>query len=133
CPSCGYLHPAPDGNGPDLCERCGSALPAPMRKLFRMQNVTTRRRDRISSDEEERQRQGYELQTAIRFAETGHELGIQTAEALDADTKLAVLEYGHASSIWRINRGWKRRKRATEVGFVLDVERGYWAKDAQAD
>lgn len=132
CPSCGYLHPASDGNGPDLCERCGFALAPPMRKLFRMQNVTTKRRDRISSDEEERSRQGYELQTAIRFAETDQGLGIQTAQVRDGDANLAVLEYGHASSIWRINRGWKRRKRATELGFVLDIERGYWAKDAQA-
>src|SRR5690606_33446638 len=41
--------------------------------------------------------------------------------------------YGHASTLWRINRGWKRRRRDSELGFVLDVERGYWARDAQAD
>ncbi len=31
-----------------------------MNNLFRLQNVSTKRRDRISSDEEERLRQGFE-------------------------------------------------------------------------
>ena len=39
-----------------------------MRQLFRLQNVATNRRDRINSDEEERQRKGYELQSVVRFA-----------------------------------------------------------------
>jgi len=35
--------------------------------------VSTRRADRITSDEEDRQRQGYEVITTLRFAEqNGH-------------------------------------------------------------
>ena len=46
-----------------------------MPNLFRMQNVVTRRRDRINSDEEERVRMGYDLRTGVRFAERNHRLG----------------------------------------------------------
>lgn len=31
--------------------------------------------------------------------------------------------------IWRINKGWRRRKNPEVRGFVLDVERGYWQKN----
>jgi very-short-patch-repair endonuclease len=133
CAKCAYIHPVTQGDGLDLCQRCGAALPAVMRQLFRMQNVTTRRRDRINSDEEERQRKGYELQTAIRFADVHGHTAVQTATVGGSGGTLAKLAYGHASTIWRINRGWKRRRRDSEIGFVLDVERGYWARDKQAD
>jgi very-short-patch-repair endonuclease len=133
CVRCAYVHPVTQGDGLDLCERCGAALPPVMRQLFRMQNVTTRRRDRINSDEEERQRKGYELQTAVRFADVRGHNAVQTATVEGPASALAKLAYGHASTIWRINRGWKRRKRDSEVGFVLDVERGYWERDKQGE
>jgi len=133
CVTCGYLHPVSQGQGPDLCERCGAALPAPMRQLFRMQNVTTRRRDRINSDEEERQRKGYELQTTLRFADVHGVSALQTANVESLNGRLASMSYGQASTLWRMNRGWKRRRRDSELGFILDVERGYWARDAQVD
>ena len=133
CTHCGYLHPLRGSDGPDLCENCQHPLDAPMRQLFRLQNVATKRRDRINSDEEERQRKGYELQSVVRFAEVDHRLAKQTATVLGPDgEKLLHLAYGHASTIWRINRGWKRRKDQAQLGFVLDLERGYWARDTQA-
>ena len=133
CVRCAYAHPVAQGDGLDLCEQCGAPLPPVMRQLFRMQNVTTRRRDRINSDEEERQRKGYELQTAVRFADVRGHTAVQTASIEGLAGTLAKVAYGHASTIWRINRGWKRRKRDSEIGFVLDVERGYWERDTQAD
>ena len=68
CDNCGYLHPIPSPPGPDVCERCGAQLPPALDKLFRLQNVSTVRRDRITSDEEERQRKGYELISGVHFA-----------------------------------------------------------------
>lgn len=67
CDVCGYLHPVVEGEGPDLCQRCGAPLALPLQPLLRMQNVSTKRRDKINSDEEERFRLGYELKTGIRF------------------------------------------------------------------
>ena len=44
------------------------------------------------------------------------------------EAPLATLSYGHSATIWRINLGWRRRRRTDPPGFVLDLERGYWAK-----
>jgi very-short-patch-repair endonuclease len=130
CSACGYLHVARHGDGPDLCEACGTALGAPRANLFRLQNVSTKRRDRITSDEEERQRFGYELITAVRFDGDGAQAGRQVAMVEGVDgTSLGRLTYGHTATIWRVNLGWARRKNKDREGFVLDTERGYWAKN----
>ncbi len=129
CEECGYLHEAKNGVTPDCCLNCGSRLPMAWTNLFRMQNVSTKRRDRINSDEEERLRQGYDLRTAFRFNEKDGRPVIKTAVLYNSEgEKLVTLKYGHAALLWRINLGWKRRKNKAEVGFVLDCERGYWAK-----
>lgn len=125
CPACGYLHPIDGEHDSENCERCGAKLTRKLHDLFRMQNVEARRRDRISSDEEERFKQGYELITAVRFAEYGRSR--QSAEAVDADgDPLWKMTYGDAATIWRINQGWSRRQNKNELGFWLDAERGYW-------
>ncbi|MCA9547931.1 MAG: DUF1998 domain-containing protein, partial [Myxococcales bacterium] len=33
--------------------------------------------------------------------------------------------------IWRINLGWRRRKESAQLGFDLDIDRGYWAANEQ--
>jgi very-short-patch-repair endonuclease len=133
CPDCGYLHPIVDGEGLDLCEYCRRPLQQPLRQLFRLQNVATRRRDRINSDEEERLRLGYELKTTVRFPVRGGKPSLRTA-TIEHPTEgvMARLSYGHAATIWRINLGWARRRNQNQLGFVLDTERGYWARNEQA-
>jgi hypothetical protein len=129
CAQCGYVHPLPAAVIPDKCQHCGSLLGPEMKQLFRLQNVTTKRRDRINSDEEERQRMGYRIESAVRFAESDGRKACQTATIEGPDGPLATLKYGHAATIWRVNYGWKRSDPKGELGFVLDIERGYWAKD----
>lgn len=130
CERCGYLHPISDQANPDRCDNCQALLPAAMVALFRMQNVGTKRRDRISSDEEERMRLGYELQTTVRFQGYDGRPAFSTAAVKAADGRdLLKLTYGSAATIWRINKGWRRRRNPAELGFVLDVERGYWKKN----
>lgn len=123
CERCGYMHPTLQSTA-DVCDRCGAELPAQLGRLLRMQNVATRRRDRISSDEEERQRQGYEVRTGVRFSHR------RTGAAISGDgVQAAALEFGAAAAIWRINVGWTRRADPAQLGFVLDLERGYWARN----
>jgi len=129
CAQCGYLHPLPAPVIPDKCQHCGSLLGSEMKQLFRLQNVTTKRRDRINSDEEERQRMGYRIESSIRFSESGGRVACQTATIEGRDGPLATVRYGHAATVWRINYGWKRSAPEGDLGFVLDIERGYWAKD----
>lgn len=130
CDSCGYVHPIQDGDGPDLCERCGAKFEElPLRNLFRLQNVATRRRERINSDEEERVRQGYEIRSGFRFMEHGGRQSYRTAEAGVGEEVPLRLTYGHGARLWRINMGWKRRANPQVKGFVIDVEKGYWSNE----
>jgi len=130
CQYCGYLHTdSGAGSNHDLCERCDSELGTAMTSLFRLRNVSTRRIDRINSDEEERQRMGFELATGVRFVERGGRAACISAEVSADGERVALMSYGHAANIWRINRGWRRRKDKHIYGFNLDTERGYWAKN----
>jgi hypothetical protein len=128
CPDCGYLHEILDGDGLDLCERCHADLGAATGNLLRLQNVTTRRRDRISSNEEERQRQGYDLRTSVRF--DGHSFRAGDVRGAGGD-ELAELQYGGAATIWRINLGWSRRADKAVQGFGLDMKSGFWQRNDQ--
>lgn len=131
CHVCGYLHPISAGEGPDLCERCKTSLEIPLRDLFRLQNVATKRADKINSDEEERLRLGYEIRTGIRFIEHNGMLSCRVGKIQCGDNCIASLTYGHAATIWRVNLGWTRRADRNQHGFILDTERGYWASNQQ--
>jgi len=40
------------------------------------------------------------------------------------------LSYGDATSLYRINLGWANKRGNQSPGFILDLERGYWARNA---
>jgi len=127
CTACGYIHVLRDGAGPDRCERCEAQLPLALDRLFRLQNVSTRRHDKITCDEEERLRLGYVLRTGLRFAQHDGTLACRTAELRSADGPLARLAYGPAATVWRMNLGWRRSQQRD--GFDLDIERGRWGQN----
>jgi very-short-patch-repair endonuclease len=133
CELCGYLHPATAGVAPDVCELCGAQLPHALPGLFRLHNVATRRRDRITADEEERQRQGFELQTAIRFADRHGRLSVRRGEVTAEGVVIASLTYGDTATMWRINLGRRRRAHPEVIGFPLDIQRGYWGRDSDEE
>jgi hypothetical protein len=41
---------------------------------------------------------------------------------------LAALTYSPAAQIWRINRGWRRRKDKEQLGFYINPITGQWSK-----
>lgn len=135
CPHCGYLHKNESiETGVNHCEYCGKPLDVPLHSLFRLQNVATKRRERINSDEEERFRLGYEIKTAVRFEEQGDRSPYKIAYVKSSSGEsLFKLTFGQAATIWRINLGWRRRKDKSIHGFLLDTERGYWAKNETED
>lgn len=134
CGACGYLHPVEDGPGADCCVRCGEVLgELVFDRLFRLQNVATRRRDRITSDEEERQRMGFELRTGVRYGIVRGRRQVRAAEVTVAGRELAALEYAPAATIWRVNLGWRRRKNRDEYGFLLDTQTGRWERNPEEE
>ena len=126
CRACGYVHElAVKEAGPDCCANCGSPNLERLDHLLRLQNVSTKRRDRITSDEEERTRMGYEIRSGLRFKEIAGISMYQVAEVTGLRGSLFKLIYGDAATIWRINLGWRRRANKDRMGFVLDMEKGY--------
>ena len=134
CPKCGYAHLEQGNNLAELCDRCGAALDGPARidNLVQLQNVSLKLAQRITCDEEERQRFGYRLVTAYRFPEIGGKLDRKDAEVWVDDRLVLRLSYGDATDLFRINLGWANQRGNLPPGFNLDLERGYWARN-QAD
>ena len=131
CLRCGYAHVAEGVNFAELCERCGANLNGEslIGDLVRMQNVSLRPVQRITCDEEERQRFGYRLVSAWRFPETGGKMDRSDSEVVVDDVCVMRLSYGDATSLYRINLGWAKRKPDQPDGFVLDLEKGYWSRN----
>ena len=135
CEKCGYAHLEAGGpNMAEMCDRCGAALDASSRidGLVRMQSVSLRLAQRITCDEEERQRFGYNLVTAYRFPEVNGRLERRDAEVLCGGVPVLGLSYGDATDLYRVNLGWAHQDAGQPRGFNLDVERGYWSRN-QAD
>jgi ATP-dependent helicase YprA (DUF1998 family) len=131
CQDCGYLHP--DAVGIDTCESCAQPLRDTTRNLLRLTSVRTARRDRISSDEEERRRAGFELQTSYRFGNYGGRPGRIGATADDETGPLLSLEYGDAATVRVTNVGRRRRKNPNLLGYMIDVTTGRWLKETERE
>ena len=141
CPSCGYGHFRTQRDA-DRCISCGASLDGAeeVKNLYRIENVSTKRAERITANEEERVRQGYEMQTTLQFAQADGKLQMVTSVVSDAQGQpLLELQYGPTATIWRMNYGWKRRKDKKVLGFMINPVTGHWvggeneAGDAEGD
>jgi len=134
CPACGYGHFDAEADH-ERCVNCDARLDGDLRSLldlYRIDQVSTKRADRITSDEEERQRQGYEVITTLRFAEQGGQRRFTPVTFNEGGERLISASYGPAATVWRINLGWRRRKNKSIFGFNIDVASGEWSRDEQA-
>jgi very-short-patch-repair endonuclease len=134
CPACGYAHLEQGNNLAEICDRCGAALDGPARieSLVHLQNVSLKLAQRITCDEEERQRFGYKIVVSYRFPEVGGKLDRKDAEVYCGDTLAMHLSYGDATDLYRINLGWANQRANQLPGFTIDLESGYWSRN-QAD
>jgi ATP-dependent helicase YprA (DUF1998 family) len=135
CNVCGYFHEAEDANN-DVCSNCSAELTGDnceyMANLFEMTAVTALRADRITCDEEERIRQGYNLSTQFRFSrEIGGTLLMQKADVKSPDGEsLLKLTYAPTADLWRINHGWRRSR---DNGFFLNKRTGKWRQSIEKE
>jgi very-short-patch-repair endonuclease len=134
CPRCGYAHVDQGPNLAEVCDRCNAALAPPTKidNLVQLQNVSLKLAQRITCDEEERQRFGYKLVTSYRFPEVAGKPDRMDAEVYIDKTLSMHLCYGDATDLYRINLGWANQSGEQPTGFNLDLERGYWSRN-QAD
>ncbi len=141
CSQCGYAHHGqPDGSEPlvNRCENCDALLTDDdwVRELYRIETVETIPVERISINDEDRQRQGFELQTTYRFLPGPDNRSQQEpAVVTRGGEPIARLVYAPAAELWRINRGWRRRKDKNVLGFYINPMSGIWSKqeDPNAD
>jgi Lhr-like helicase len=139
CTDCGYGHlgkpEEPEPKDP-VCDQCGEAFVAESRvnELYRIETVETKAVERISVNDEDRQRQGYDIITTYRFLPgPGGAPDKQEADVLADGAIAAKLTYSPAASLWRINRGWKRRKDKQQLGFYINPLSGQWSKEDEPD
>jgi hypothetical protein len=127
CTTCGGGHLETHRNG---CHACGASLGNAMlvRNLLRIEHVDTRPTERITADDEERQRQGFELVTTFRWAERGDGPSVRTVRAADAAGDVLLLQYGSSATITRINLGLRRRKERSSHGFDINPSTGWWGR-----
>ncbi len=133
CPVCGYGHFG-EGKEDERCHACDAPLEGglTLATLYRVENVSARRATRITSDEEERLRQGYEMQTTLQYATEDGRPQVTKTCFVDDEQSLLEVRYAPAATVWRINLGWRRRREKSIYGFNIDVTTGFWSKDAQA-
>jgi hypothetical protein len=118
-----------------MCRGCGVPLGDAeiVNNVFRIENVATQPAERITANDEERQRQGFELQTTFEWAVRDGAPDVRRASVADADGSLLILAYGAGATITRLNKGLRRRRNRTQFGFRIDPVSGYWAKNEDED
>jgi hypothetical protein len=139
CTHCGYGHLGkpedPEPKDP-VCDHCGEAFAPESRvnELYRIETVETKPVERISVNDEDRQRQGFDIITTYRFLPgPGGAPDKQEADVLADGIPVAKLTYSPAASLWRINRGWRRRKDKKQLGFYINPLTGQWSKQDEPD
>ncbi|HCJ53368.1 MULTISPECIES: DEAD/DEAH box helicase [Glutamicibacter] len=131
CESCGYLHER--AIGLEVCEHCGTDLGGSWKNLMQLQSVITVRRERISADEEERNRQGFELMTNYRFAGSTAQPRCAEAAVSVEGTVVADVVYGDGATVRVTNVGRTNRKNKNDHGYWLDLVSGQWLSEAKAN
>lgn len=132
CVACGAGH---FDDQTSMCHACGASLGTAeiINNVYRIENVATKQAERITANDEERRRQGFDLQTTFRWAQRDHELDVRTATVTDTHGDLVRLAYGPSAEITRLNKGLRRRADKTTLGFKIDPVSGYWASDEPDD
>lgn len=125
CDECGAAH---QHDEPERCHVCGASMGGihPIRNVMRIDNVETAPAERITANDEDRQRQGFDIQTVFAWPRREGVIDVATAAASDEAGPILSLAYGHGAAISRLNKGLRRRKEKSIFGFVIDPATGRW-------
>jgi Lhr-like helicase len=125
CEVCGAAHHNVER---EKCHVCNSPMGGvhPIRNVLRIDNVETTPAERITANDEDRQRQGFEIQTVFAWPERDGRPDVTDAVASDAGGPLLSLSYAPGANISRLNKGLRRRKEKSNFGFGIDPATGRW-------
>lgn len=140
CSQCGHSFFIPtDGTPLDVCEHCQTELTKDRNSiynLYKVETVETRRKEQINALMEERQRQGYDLQTCYRFAVSNGKLSCSERKICrneSGGSELGSFTYGPSATLWRVNKGWRRRADVSTFGFNINPTTGEWSRDEETN
>ncbi len=134
CLQCGYILEGNEVAAPK-CINCNSELNGQtsedLPKLFKMNNVSTFPVEKITSDEEERIREGYLITTHYKFPPDSKSVKKSVATFMTKNGE-PLFNHTHVTSaqLFKINHGFKRND---GQGFALDTSNGIWSKKDDMD
>ena len=105
----------------------------PIFNILRIDNVETEPAERITANDEERQRQGFDIQTVFAWSKRDGAPDVVRGVARDTDGPFLALDYAPGALISRINKGLRRRKEKSILGFGIDPGSGRWTKGPDED
>jgi ribosomal protein L37E len=125
CNACGAVHHQDE---PEHCHACGASMAAthPIRNVLRIDNVETLPAERITANDEERQHQGFEIQTVFAWPLRDGALDVASALASDDAGSILSIDYASGATISRLNKGLRRRREKSIFGFGIDPATGRW-------
>ena len=134
CKQCGYIH---ESNEVDVskCINCNTEFNGQtyeyLPKLFKMNNVSASPVEKITSDEEDRTREGYVITTHYKFPQDSRSMKKLVATFYDNNGN-ALINFMHVTStqLFKINHGFKRNN---GEGFALDTSTGTWTRKDDMD
>ncbi|WP_245433959.1 Zn-binding domain-containing protein [Rhodomicrobium lacus] len=131
CSNCGACH----DDEVERCHACNSPMAGetPVQRTLRIDNVEAAPAERITANDEERVRQGFDIQTVFSWPKRDGRVQITEADFRCEDASILNLQYANSAEISRINKGLKRRANQTVFGFYIDPRSGYWAKSDDED
>ena len=123
CEDCGAAHDPKR----ERCHACGASMAdaQAIDHVMRIDNVETTVQERITANDEDRQRQGFDLQTVFSWEGRSDVLH---AEAADGEARVCRIDYATGALISRVNKGLRRRALKTQLGFLINPANGTWAR-----
>ncbi|MDP5280359.1 DEAD/DEAH box helicase [Sphingomonas sp. DG1-23] len=126
CQNCGAAH---EEKTQERCMVCSEPLTADgqIAELFRIENVDAQPSARITANDEDRQRRGFEIRTVFRWRES--RAGEQRLSLWADEVPLLEARYGPQTRLSRVNLGLRRRAEKEAIGFDIDTVSGRWLKN----
>lgn len=128
CDNCGAAHTNPNT---ERCHACASSLAGTTRvnEVYRIDNVETTPSVRITANDEDRQRRGFDIQTVFEWTGDNGDVDVRQAVARLGGDAVVSLDFGNRAKLSRVNKGLRRRKEKSILGFKIDPNNGRWVAD----